>query len=248
MSAPGQDHATQDDLAAYAVSEGLVDASVAEHIAACARCSDDVARYHQLEALLYRVECPALPELEGHLLGTLAGERMAEVERHIQDCPRCESDLAVLRAVLPMPSVAPAQNAAPADTPAALGARETLRRVLAALLPPPAAPSFALRGEVETYRAEDIEVTLGHDVDRGKFSLYGKILHRGASDGGQETEPPLAISARLLKIADPQTPPKLVAETPIQQQYFEFTGLFPGHYQIELLLPDRLIVIASLVL
>lgn len=252
-SSPGQDHATEDDLAAYAVSEGLVDAAVAEHIDGCAQCGDVVQRYHLLEAHLYRIECPDLLEMEAYAGGTLASERQREVERHTRDCPRCQSDLEVLRAVLPAASVpAPAPTpASTAETPAAPGAWETLRRVLAVLLVPPAspAPAFAFRGEVETYRAEDIEMTLGRDADRGKFSLYGKILSPPASAGERATAaPPAAISARLLKLAAPGEAPTLVAEVPIQQQYFEFTGVFPGHYQIEVLLPDRLIVIASLVL
>lgn len=258
-SSAGQDHATQDDLAAYAVSAELVDAAVAQHIAGCAQCGDVVHSYHLLEARLYRSECPDLTEMEAYAGGMLAGERQNAVERHTRDCPRCQSDLAVLRAVLPVASAAaPALHIAspaeapgePSPAPAAPSAWETVRRILATLLVPPAtpAPAFALRGEVETYRAEDIEVTLRHDVDRGKFSLFGKIASTREEAGGQKTAvPPAVISVRLLKLAAPDAPPTLVAEVPYDQG-FEFTGLFPGHYQLEVLLSDRLIVIASLVL
>jgi hypothetical protein len=242
-------HASGEELATYAMDETQVDAAVARHIAECAVCAAELHALQEIlqhaSASLYRLDCPPTDELEAYALAQLASSREAEIAGHLAVCTRCAADVAVINEVFPAAAAAPAA-AAPGSM------QQTVRRILATLLPVPAPlePAIALRGDTETYVAEDIELTLGRDVDRGRFSLYGKILGHAAAGADEQSRPPSALSVRLLKItgAESDAQPTLVAETPVERQYFEFNGVFPGQYQLEVLLPDRLIVVASLVL
>jgi hypothetical protein len=247
-----QQHATADELAAYAVGGDLVEAAIASHIATCAQCGEEANAIHLLEARLYRIECPDLPELESYVAGQVPLTRRVEMERHLRTCGRCESDLATLRRVITVAAAAPAVEHASTDPlPAAtLGeqAREALRRVLAALVPSPPTAALGLRGAEATYRADTFDLKLGSERQGITFNLSGKIIDRPVGEAGGAEEPPHAISARLLKSSDPDTAPTLVSEVPISRRYFEFLGVYSGRYQIEILLPDRLVVIASIVL
>jgi hypothetical protein len=247
-----QPHATADELAAYAVSGDLVEAAIASHITTCAQCGEEVDAIHLLEAQLYRIECPDLPDLEAYVAGQLPLARRAKMERHLRTCGRCEGDLATLRRVMTVAATAPAtQHTGTEPLPAAtLGeqARETLRRVLAALLPDSPVVALGLRGAEATYHADTFDLKLGSERQGTTFNLSGKILAHPVGEAGGRGEPPRAISARLLKSSDPDAAPTLVSEVPISQRYFEFLGVYPGRYEIEILLPDRLVVIASIVL
>jgi hypothetical protein len=249
-------HASEDDLAAYAVHESLVRPDAAAHIASCPQCLREVAEYRLVEERLYRAECPDLDDLEAFTLGSLAGERLANVERHTLDCPRCMHELAALNSML-LPHaqlISSAETSEPAAETLGSRVREQVRRIVAQLLGPEAAPGLALRSAagdeaaderaVDMYQAEDVELALRRTHGPLGITLSGQLV---GGDG--------AISARLLPAGSPESAvpdemrdiPTPLAEVPVSPGgYFELGPIPPGSYQLELLVGDHLIVISGL--
>jgi len=257
----GSQHASQDDLAAYVVDATLIAPDIAQHIAACPDCSAEVESYQLFEARLYRVECPDMEELEAYILGSLTPERMDIVERHRLECPRCERDLAVIRAVRPA-------VAAPASAPASAPKTQTgeagesvwervqgsVRRIVASLLPAPPSMGLAVRSHGEEgatsdertphiFTAGDIEVAVRWRRGPDGVTLSGQIT--GAED---------AIAARLVKGGPEgasEAPVGASAGSPLETPippggFFTLGPTPPGSYQLEVLAGDELIVIGDL--
>jgi anti-sigma factor ChrR (cupin superfamily) len=250
-------HASEEALARYALQQEEDQAGAddveAQHIRECAQCQAEVARtellLRQLDRQLYRLECPPVEQLTAYALGELDNAERQRVKVHVQRCARCTDEVEVTRSVL-----------APAD-PAA-GPLAAVRRVLATLLPPQAAPASApalsLRDrerpeadENETPRifaADGVEVTLRSETERGKSVLYG-TLHR-ADEGDAGTTP---ISVRLVQApAEAARPavaePSVVATADVALDAFELGPMPSGMYQLQVLLADRVIVIPALTL
>jgi hypothetical protein len=101
-------------------------------------------------------------------------------------------------------------------------------------------PARRLRGDgpgvpVQIYQAEEHALSLRCEMDRGQVVLCGIIGQ------GYDAAPPILV--RLLR-ADAAP----AAETLVEGSSFELGPVPPGDYQIEILLPDRLLVIAALTL
>ncbi len=106
------------------------------------------------------------------------------------------------------------------------------------------------------FRAEGVDVALDHEpAEHGRFLLHGSLIVRDETQA-QGAPPPLSsppgtpLVARLLRVteSDPDAAPVHMAEAPIEANGFEFEDVPAGSYQIEILFPDRLIVVASVTL
>ncbi len=112
-------------------------------------------------------------------------------------------------------------------------------QVLHRLLPAPrGAAALRLRGDgpsvpVQVYQAAEHAIALRCEVERGQVVLCGIVGQ------GYDAAPPILV--RLLR-ADAT----LAAETLVEGSSFELDPVPPGDYQLALLLPDRLLVIAAL--
>ncbi|MBA3825628.1 MAG: hypothetical protein H0X24_17240 [Ktedonobacterales bacterium] len=108
----------------------------------------------------------------------------------------------------------------------------------------PEPPPFLLRGlpsaddSLRIYHAAELALSLRCEVARGQVLVYGIIAQ------GYDAAP--AILVRLLGVA--AGVPLVVGETLVESGSFELGPLTPGVYQIEVLLPDRLLVIADVAL
>ncbi len=83
------------DLLAYV--EGTAGPRVREHIARCASCADEVKTLARLDYILsttpYREACPATTVLVQYQSGLLPARQRRQVERHLQMCPLCTSEV-----------------------------------------------------------------------------------------------------------------------------------------------------------
>jgi hypothetical protein len=250
-------HADDEMLASYALDPGGVDDAAARHVAGCAACSAEVAWYRALLRVgamrRDRAGCPTAETVQAYALGELTDPARRATEAHVASCLQCAAEVLATRESLALPA------GAAQEQEGAMGAVARARRIVATLLPlrPAADPAFALRGPEEgasedvrprTFAADGVELTLRHEPERGAFVLYGTI----AGDGPTPASTPL--SARLLNapeagdVAVAGAGPTLSAEVPIEFRAFEFHGVTPGTYQLEVLFPDRVIVISSLTL
>jgi hypothetical protein len=245
---PDAGHADDEALASYALDPTGVDDAAAHHIATCTICSAEVAWYTALlrvgDLRRDRMGCPTAQTIQAYALGELSGPAWREAAAHVAACMHCAAEVLTTREALPLPAVAAQERAV-----------TRVRRILATLLPltPSSDPALALRGLADTadeedaprtFAAEGVELALRHERERGAFVLYGTIA------GNESAELSRPLSARLLSapaggdaaIAELA----LVAEVPIEFRAFEFHDVAPGAYQLEVLFPDRVIVVAAL--
>jgi hypothetical protein len=247
------EHAGDEDLAAYGMDRALVAPEVARHIESCPECRGDAERYARLagaiERELYRADCYSPDALTAYVFGELPGKHWRAVEAHLAECRHCRDDVAVTREVFP---------AAPRLT-----LWDVARRVVAALVAPGPVlnPAFVQKGgpgehaPLQTFasREEGIEVRLERfEGAPGEHYVTGRVTVTGA-----EAEAP--ISARLLRVpAEGEAAgAQVAAEALVEEEdgvegeaegKFDLGPVPPGSYRLEVLLPDRLIEIASLTL
>jgi hypothetical protein len=198
---------------------------------------EDAAVARRLTHSLYRFDCPSPQTLGEYQLDLLAPEARTEVAAHLLGCPRCADELQTLRSFMSGPLVA-GRTAAEARP----GALERLRRVLATLASPAAQPAFGgLRGtaaeEGQTYRAEELAVTLGPGPRgaRGRVSLLGLVWAESA-------EAPALEGGEAQLVGESGT-----YAAPIDELgNFGLEDVAPGTYRLELRLADRTVVIEDL--
>jgi|GEM_PF-1599569 len=249
--APDAGHADGETLASYALDPTGVDDAAARHIAGCAACSAEVAWYTALlrvgDLRRDRVGCPTAETVLAYALGDLSEPARREAEAHVARCMHCAAEVLATRETLPRAAGA-AQEQESAVT--------RVRRILATLLPlaPAGDPALALRGTADAadgegapriFAAEGVEIGLRQEGERGGFLLHGTI----AEGESAASSPPL--SARLLHAPAAgdvdMTEPTLAAEVPVEFRAFEFHDVASGAYQLEVLFPDRVVVVAALI-
>lgn len=225
-----------EDIMAHA--DGQASAGFAEHIRSCPHCAAEVqglARaQHRLQRVLSRFDCPPAQELGDYELDLISSEERTRIAAHVVQCPRCTEDLQQLRAFLAEP-VEPVE-------PSVLPFWDRLPRFFAIPFVPTPTAAATLRGAADeeatrTYRADGVAITLNVQPDtRGKATLAGLLMYEGAAaeeaSGGEAH----------LTAAD-----STITSTEIDELgNFVFDGVTPGPYQLELLLPDRTVVIEDL--
>lgn len=253
-------HASDVALALYALDPQEVDPATADHVAQCRTCQGEIAAYggllEELEAQVYRVTCPPAAMLTAYAQSRLAPGDRQGFEAHLVGCRRCAEELRATRAFLERSAADLAAWTTPASTdtaiaPAAAGPMDALRRILAQLLPNPSAgnPAFSVLGPLDegrgpglhVYRAEGVTITVQQENDLGAHVVTGSVRQDAeARAGGQ------ALLVRLLRASASATDagPYTVLESTLTRDTFEFEGVPDGEYQLEVLFPDRIVVVA----
>jgi hypothetical protein len=264
-SDPGpEQHADGQTLQAFAAHERTPDDATLRHIARCPQCMANLATLRsqvpEPSASASHAHCPPVETIQAYALGQLARAQKRSVQVHIKECLRCAAEVAASREFLL------ASEPAIERAGVAAAAADALRRVIAVLLAPQGVPVFVLKdgGEthIQVFRADGVDVALDHEpAEHGRFLLHGSLTMRDETQA-QGAPPPLSsasslsssslapLVARLLRVteSDPDAAPVPVAEAPIEANGFEFDDVPAGSYQIEILFPDRLIVVASVAL
>lgn len=95
-----------DEALSLALDE-LADEATQQHLAQCEACAGRLAQMKQLEAAmqkrLRRFQCPSAQRLSDYHLGMLDADSMAAIKAHVEGCPRCQDDLAMLIEFLDLP-------------------------------------------------------------------------------------------------------------------------------------------------
>ncbi|MGD8867848.1 MAG: zf-HC2 domain-containing protein [Gemmatimonadales bacterium] len=162
-------------------------ARVADHIASCQRCAEDLVSLRRAVTLLEAHEGAGTPkddnecldeaDLAGWVDGSLDSESRASVLSHVSNCPRCRHAAASLVGALRSDPVAPAiRELERSDVPAhALGRRRRYR--LGAV----AAAIAAVLAGIVFLRPTDLEIeeAAHRDVSPGAISLPQPIAPLG---------------------------------------------------------------------
>lgn len=181
-----------------------------------------------LHRRLYRVDCPPPQQLGEWNLQLLAPDAALGVAQHVRDCDMCQQELDLWRIYVRQPIGAPH------------GIAQTLRRVVARLVPPVASPAFGgLRGNsnvrsVQVYEVDEVSVTVGHGQTPN--DIIGLVL---ATEYAPED---LVGQPVRLRAADGQT--QITALDDIGN--FNFDRVAPGRAILEIDLPTSTIVIEEL--
>lgn len=232
---------TPGDLMAYA--DGEAPPGVAAHVAQCPFCAVESGALRRasrrLAHALYRFDCPSPQTLGDYHLDLFPPEERTRIAAHALECPHCAAELQTLRSFLDAPLLGP--EAVPdvtSSTAAGFGAQ--LRRVVATLFTPPAAPAYTgLRGTAEdtvtTYQADDLTITLSAtpSARHGRISLTGLLLSENV-----DVDQFAGAAVRLI------APDGAAQGTQIDElANFGFNDLVRGTYQLELELTGRIVVI-----
>jgi hypothetical protein len=187
------------------------------------RMSDD-ALERQLRQALYRFDCPAAQTLGEYELDVLNAVERTLVAAHVVGCEECTHDLHILRTFL--------------ATPAAISEPLTgrVRRMVAKLFTPrPGLAYGGLRGasdpSTRVYEAGDVTITLGPGGKTG--SVLGLVV---AGD-----VPPAALLARAVRLA--RRDGSAVNARLDELGNFEFDDVVAGTYDVEIDLPQGVVVI-----
>ena len=224
---------TDDDLVAYVVGEAPP--AIAAHLQACPHCAEAARGYargeQRLRRVLDRFDCPSPDLMSAYQLDLLPPVERQQVAAHLVLCPRCADERRILQRFL-------ADDFPPARAPVGI-----LQRVVATLVPPPRQLAFSTRGAGEvasqTYRADDLTVTLRADFDpwRNHGVLTGLLVRDDDEAAG------LSVGeASLVSIGNADA----VFTTPVEETGFAFEDVAPGTYRLELRLADRLVVVEDL--
>lgn len=234
-----RNHASEEALTTYALHPETVEEPIAQHIKQCQVCLRKASEITLLQRALLkklaRFDCPDAESLTAYALHEISPGERAKINKHLVSCQDCAEEVRMTQ-----------------ETSAkTLLSWEVVRRVAASLLPRQA-PDFqysmrALEDEdapshiLQTFVAQDVEVTLGHYAqERGQFLFTGRI------DLKPTVRPLTPLAARLLGTTEDQQP-VLIAEIPLGPDgFFELGPVPAGVYQLEILLSDCLIEIRSL--
>ncbi len=214
-------HAAPEAIVAYI--DGNASPEVAGHIQGCPTCSSDANDLQRAQArlrqALQRFDCPDAHRLGEYELGFASPKERVEIASHVLECTYCSDELQMLREFLRV------------EPPLRESVVAQVRRVFATLLTP--SPSLGLAGvrgtdtELRQYQADGARVSIGRGPEPG--SLIGLLVPaqpgeaRLTSHGGQ------VQAAEVDELGN-----------------FEFEDVPGGGYQLEIELPDEIIVVDSL--
>ena len=226
---------TPDDMLAFA--SGAADARTSTHIAACAACAAQSARYagmdRTLRARFFRADCLPALTLGELALSLLDPETALAARGHLALCPYCAAELATIEAEVrddPLADVAPRPG--------------RLARLVARLLPAPATGMAysGVRGAAESttlsYGAAGLTLSLSIEAESGTARRWTLLLLVLREDGA---EPPSGAVASLLQGE------RVAAEATLDEWgNLALAGLESSVYSLELALPDRVIVVEGI--
>lgn len=100
------------DAALLSYLDGEADPQVVQHLDRCAFCRQRVAELRNyvnyLGARLFRATCPSSLELGEYHMGLLPASEAGHVRAHVDECPHCTADLAVIADYMAQPDPVPA--------------------------------------------------------------------------------------------------------------------------------------------
>jgi hypothetical protein len=233
MQPSSTSHPDPDDVLAYV--DGDATPAVAAHIEGCDVCVQQADALEATQAgltrLLYRFDCPKPLTLGEYALDLLDPEQRQQTAAHTLECEACAAELHEVRAYLA------------AEAPFREDVTGRIRRLVATLLSPAAGPrplaAAALRGAADSaarvYQADDLTISLSSGDGPGH--LLGVLIATSP-----EQTPPDGGQARLVASGG-----QTVASGPIDDLgNFEFEGLAPGVYLLELQMADALVIVEGL--
>ncbi len=258
-----------EELLAYLAGE-YVRPGVVQHLARCQSCTAQLADYRNIEykllSKLYRWDCPSNDVLGEYQLKLLDQEQAGAVRKHLERCVLCKTELATLTEFLAndpllaenvpvtaVPAIARNNHHTGTDAQQLLEqlrgrAEAGVRRIIAALLPPQPRLAYGVRGAESTvpgaiwprlYAAEGLTISL--QIERGsgrqnELQLIGLVTRKGSALGSLEGTP-----VRLLTSAS------VVSTQQIDDLgNFVFAPIAPATYELELQLPEGIVVIDQL--
>lgn len=235
MSGAHHDAVRPEDLIAFADGEatGPVGEAIRSDPALLAAADAYAQTQGALQRRLYRFACPPPQVLGEYDLGLLAPAERTRIAAHVVGCPRCAAELAMLREFM-----------AAEDPVPPVGAIGRVRRIVAALLPPPPllSPHASLRGsedaKTRTYQAGDVTITLdlGAPVRRGRTSLVGLIWREG--------DDPAAMAGSNVALIGDDGSSETTAIDDVGN--FTFDDVTPGAYRLEVACGDDHLIIEDL--
>jgi anti-sigma factor RsiW len=211
-------HAAREAIVAYV--DGTASREVASHIQGCPTCSADASALQttqsRLRQALFRFDCPEPHRLGEYELGVVSPQERVEIARHVLECAYCADELQTLREFLR------------AEPPLRESLVSGVRRVLATLLAP--SPSFGLAGvrgadtELRQYQAEGARLSIGAGPEPG--SLIGLLVPAQPGQARLTSEDGQPHATEVDDLGN-----------------FEFEDVPAGSYQLEIELPDEIIVV-----
>lgn len=187
---------------------------------------------------LYRFDCPSPDVLRDYYWDHLPAEQRRQVMEHLPMCLHCTAELDSLAEAVATARAEPSSQLVDYIRQVA----EQMQLVVARRVSPERGLAPAPRGEpygVLLYNAEGVELSVNFEQEpTGGYTLFGQVL-----------APESAISPDSyvrLTSAEKGTPP--VRATLDENGGFALAGLQPGDLQLVVSLPDRRILVPSLVL
>lgn len=256
-----------EELLAYLAGE-QVRPIVAQHLAHCQRCSEQLATYRQIEHSLinklYRWDCPSNQVLGEYQLGMLNNEEVAAIQSHLHICVLCSGEVAVLANFLANDPVlveripaasekisvsstsnshTPMQHIQQTLEQARHSAQNSARRILATLLSPQPNLAHQMRGGTSLwprrYMAEDVSISI--QVEKSPERKSALQLIGFVSRKGE------ALAALQGIVVQLSTPSDIISTQRIDELgNFIFVALAPATYALELHFPDGIVVIEAL--
>lgn len=88
------------DEALSLVLDGEANQEIREHLSLCPSCTARLNQMKQFESSLRqrlkRFDCPSPQQLGDYQLGLLEADEAEAIQRHLEQCPRCKAELAML--------------------------------------------------------------------------------------------------------------------------------------------------------
>jgi hypothetical protein len=242
------EHASPEELAAYALDSSLLAAARREHIATCPICQPESAWLHDVvTGLAEAPQCPDVETLVAFALGRASADEQIAVAAHLRTCDSCTDEVELTRATL---------QTSEQKEGVVVGA---IRRIVATLVPSPLAPSVRgapdQRGADATaaggiYAVGAMKLTLSVERDDDTLVLSGVL--EGApvpvSKSGQTPPERVALLYRQETVDASGAPPLVDSKQLTPNNAFTFYDVPRGAFQLELTQGDLVIAVESIVI
>jgi len=207
----------------------LVSAELALAIEASPACRQSARQLAQTEGpwltALYRRHCPSVATLLAYQARELPARERLLWYRHLEHCPCCQEELALL---------------APPEAHAAVALFAGLRRVVEAVFQSPLAMQF--QGEWQQYRTPQITINIDERQSSGKPRTWTMRAQVRDQDGQQLTH---QVELATLEALTPEVPSQPMNGT-LSTSSIVFRDLPAGEYSLQIVLPEEEIIIRQL--
>lgn len=251
-------HASDEDLALYALHRDDVDAATATHIAQCSLCQQEAAKFggflQQIDAHLYRVTCPSVETLADYAARALSLKDQQAIEDHLRGCERCAEEVRATQDFFERTDsdLATWSAHSPFQAPAAGQEPGALPHLIAQLLPASLKfnPAFPLLGNPEeqgafqVFRANGVTISVRQEPTPDGRVVMGAIQQDAEAAPGED-----ALFARLIWEGETSAggaPEQPAPQSVIVRGTFEFDHAQPGRYHIEVYFPTLVVVVGPI--